>query len=94
MRDPLIGKRFLATRQHNDGCRTWPLRGQIIGKSGGGVFLGSVESGSQTLESLGDMRGRKLYESEDLRDTATAGTGDGLGDETHGRPERRTGAGS
>lgn len=74
MRDPLIGKWFLATRRHKDGCRTCSWQGQIIGKPGGGVFLCSLDSGPQTLVSLGDMRGWKFYDSEDLRDTAYAAT--------------------
>jgi hypothetical protein len=74
LRDPLIGKWFLATGQHDDGCRTCCWQGQIIGKPGGGVFLCSLESGSETLVSLGDMRGWKFYDSKDLRDTAYAGT--------------------
>jgi hypothetical protein len=72
LRDPLIGKWFLATRQHDDGCRTCDCQGQVIGKPGGGVFLCSLESGSETLVSLGDMRGWKFYDSKDLRDTAFA----------------------
>ena len=74
LRDPLIGKWFLATREHDDGCRTCPWRGQIIGKPGGGVFLCTLECGSQNLVSLGDMRGWRFYDSKELRDAAHAGT--------------------
>lgn len=55
MRDPLIGRWFVAVKEHDDGCRTAYLRGQIVGKPGAGVLVCSLDYGSQTLVSLGDM---------------------------------------
>jgi hypothetical protein len=66
LRDPLIGRWLIAVKEHDDGCRTAFWRGQIVGKPGGGVFLCSLEYGSQTLVSLGEMRGWRFYTSEEM----------------------------